>query len=350
MLQAVARTETASRAPTREAHASGVGFCVSADTVLESVADTGAVLLAYIDEIGEPGAFVSPDHPRFRTSPAFGYAGFVIDADYALDFGRAFTEEKRRLFRVELEQAEHPGRWERKGADIFHKFTLERQPQQFRVFNALVRQCRQFGGRLFFYADEKSRGTPGQVRVEPEDRETAAMRETLNRIARHAQSRDSNVMVMLDQVNEKTRAKRLPIMYSHVLGRAADHPEMRHIVEPPMHIDSVLSSNIQFADWVAACVSRALENQLLAESRHGSVILSDILREVRSGSMWTYESKIHLRHRGVADLCRAEIFSKARPLFPRPEGHLVNEHLDPAVVEKMRGIAEASMRQARTSR
>lgn len=211
----------------------------------------------------------------------------------------------------------------------------------------MVRQCRQLGGRLFFYADDKPRGPPGQVRAEPEDREVAAMRETLSRIARHAQTRDSNVMVMIDQVNEKTRAKRLPVMYSHVLGRAAEYPEMRHVVEPPMHIDSVLSSNIQFADWVAACTSRALEYQLLTESRHGSVVLSDALREIRAGSAWTYESKVHLRHRAVADLCRAEIFGKERPLFPRPDGHLVHEHLDPAVVEKMRGIAEAATRQPR---
>ena len=305
------------------------------------------MLLAYIDEIGEPGAFVSPDHSRYKTSPAFGYAGFIIDADHALDFGRAFAEEKRQLFRMELERAEHAGRWERKGNELFNQVTLERQPQQFRVFNFLVQQCRHFGGRLFYYADEKPRGTPGQVRVEPEDREVAAMRETLNRIARHAQTRQSNVMVMIDQVNEKTRAKRLPVMYSHVLGRAADYPEMRRLVEPPMHIDSVLSSNIQFADWVAACTSRALEYQLLTESRHGSVALSDTLREVRAGSVWTYESKVHLRHRAVADLCRAEIFDKTRPLFPQPEGHLVNEHLDPAVVEKMRGIAEAAVRRSR---
>lgn len=114
-----------------------------------------------------------------------------------------------------------------------------------------------------------------------------------------------------------------------------------------MHIDSVLSSNIQFADWMAACVSRALEHQLLSESRHGSVVVSDLLKEVRNGSVWTYESMIHLRHRVVDDLNRAEIFGRSRPLFPKPEGHLVNEHLDAAVVEKMRGIAEAAARQNR---
>ena len=35
------------------------------------------MLFAYIDEIGEAGAFISKDHKRFNTSPVFGYAGFV---------------------------------------------------------------------------------------------------------------------------------------------------------------------------------------------------------------------------------------------------------------------------------
>ena len=30
------------------------------------------MLLAYIDEIGQSGAFVSPDHKRFNDSPALG--------------------------------------------------------------------------------------------------------------------------------------------------------------------------------------------------------------------------------------------------------------------------------------
>lgn len=60
------------------------------------------VLLAYIDEIGETGAFVSRDDARYKTSPAFGYAGFIIPADNARAFGQAFTENKRTLFATEL--------------------------------------------------------------------------------------------------------------------------------------------------------------------------------------------------------------------------------------------------------
>lgn len=36
------------------------------------------MLIAYIDEVGEAGAFISKDHKRFKISPAFGYAGFVV--------------------------------------------------------------------------------------------------------------------------------------------------------------------------------------------------------------------------------------------------------------------------------
>ena len=36
------------------------------------------MLIAYIDEVGEAGAFISKDHKRFKISPVFGYAGFVV--------------------------------------------------------------------------------------------------------------------------------------------------------------------------------------------------------------------------------------------------------------------------------
>lgn len=70
------------------------------------------MLLAYIDEIGETGAFVSKEHERFNTSPAFGYAGFIIPEDKARLFGAVFTEEKRRVFKTEIEIAKNPVQWE----------------------------------------------------------------------------------------------------------------------------------------------------------------------------------------------------------------------------------------------
>lgn len=147
---------------------------------------TGGVLLAYIDEIGEAGAFVSRDHPTFNTSPAFGYAGFILLDAQARAFGAHCTAAKRSLFRTEIDHAEHPGRWERKGSEIFRPLTHEKFPQQLRVFSGLVKRLTRLGGRLFSYADEKPLGTPKQTGLDTVRRETEAMQEPLNRLARHA--------------------------------------------------------------------------------------------------------------------------------------------------------------------
>ena len=297
------------------------------------------MLLAYIDETGEPGAYVSPEHPRYHTSPAFGYAGFVIPDDAARDFGARFQREKRVLFASELGDVEHPGRWERKGARIFRPGTAEKYPQQFRVFNALVGFLMKCHGRLFYYADEKPQGTPKQTHLDPAERETQAMSETLNRLARYAKNCNDNLLVMLDQVNEKTRRERVADMYAHVFRRTAEYPEMRRVIEPPMHIDSILSANIQFADWVAAFVSRAIDFQLVRTSKHQWVTDQDLFPCLRGS--FTYESKLHLYERSVRDINHSHVLDRHRPLHPVPGGHLFGESVDPAVARKMRAVAEA---------
>lgn len=303
------------------------------------------VLLAYIDEIGETGAFVSRGHPRFNTSLSFGYAGFVVPAGNAREFGAIFQSEKKLLYRREIERAEHPGRWERKGSDVFRASTPAEFPAQLRVFDALVQHVRRLGGHLFYYADEKPVGTPPQTRGRFEtdkhlytDRETRAMREALNRIARHADHSDKNVMVMIDQVNEKDRSARVPIMYSHILGRAAEFPEMRRIIEPPMHVDSVLSANIQFADWVAACVTRAIDYQLLNDSPHKWITEPKTLPSVKA--CFTHDSKVHLWHRSVADLHQGEVFRSFRPLFPPVGGQTVASNVELSAIRRMKAAAE----------
>lgn len=297
------------------------------------------MLLAYIDEIGETGAFVSHDHPRFKTSPAFGYAGFVVPAVNARRFGAAFTANKRAMFQTEIGD-DDPACFERKGAELFRPATLEQFPHQVRVFNSLVAQLRDFGGALFFYADEKPIGTPKQTGLDTDARETAAMREALNRLARHAQRRsDTNILVMIDQINEKTRIDRLQTMYGHILGRASDFPEMKLIVEPPMHVDSKLSSNVQFADWVAACVTRGIDYQLIAASRYRWITDDRALSSLRGA--FTNESKLHFWHRSLDDLHHAQIFNRNRPVHPVAHGHLLGaENFE--VFRRIKAAAERS--------
>lgn len=303
------------------------------------------MLLAYIDETGEPGAYVSPHHDRYKTSPAFGYAGFVIPETSVWDFASSFQRKKREVFASEVEGVENPGRWERKGASIFRQKTLLAHPQQFRVFVGLVKELRRRKGSLFYYADEKPLGTPKQTALDPDEREAGAMREALNRLARYADRQDENILVMIDQINEKTRVERVARMYGHVFNRVKDYPEMRRLVEPPMHIDSKLSASVQFADWVAAWVTRAIDYQLVRDSRHRWVVDAEPLNDLKG--VFTYESKLHLHERTVEDINNSEILARFRPIYPVPHGNLIGASVDPDVARKMRGIAEASRRRRR---
>lgn len=300
------------------------------------------MLLAYIDEIGETGAFISSDHARYNTSPAFGYAGFVIPADVARRFGAKINFVKRGLFKAEIDAADHPGRWERKGASIFRRDTHQTFPNQIRAFNGLVEQLRALGGCVFYYADEKPIGTPGQTKLDTTARETSAMQESLNRIARHADNAQSNVMVVIDQINEKTRAERLPLMYSHILGRASDHPEMKRIIEPPMHVDSALSSNIQFAGWIAACLTRAIHYHLIEHSPFGWVTHHNrggLLPALHGG--FTLESKLHLQnYRSVKDLNNSDIVRTKRPLFPLGSGNRIGSAITPEEQRRLQAITQ----------
>jgi len=294
------------------------------------------MLLAYIDEIGETGAFVSKTDKRYNTSPAFGYAGFMIPAENARQFASIFVQEKRLLFATDLVGVENPGRWERKGADIFRPLTHEHYPHQLRVFNGLVKRAIDLGASLFYYADEKPLGTPQQTQLDTEARETAAMRETLNRLCSRADRSDQNLIVLIDQINESQRAKRLPNMYGHILSRAADRQEMRRIIEPPMHVDSTLSANIQFADWIAAAITRAIEYQLIESSPFDWI--PSLLAPLRGS--FTYESKLHLNQRSISDLNHSEILAAHRSVFPPIAGQRLSNSVDPAVLRKIYGAAQ----------
>ncbi|HWL60424.1 MAG TPA: DUF3800 domain-containing protein [Microbacteriaceae bacterium] len=295
------------------------------------------MLLAYLDEIGETGAFISKADPRFNTSPAFGYAGFVLPVAEARRFGAWVTEEKRRVFAGELAASERPAQWEKKGSAIFREATLRNYPQQIRVFNSLVRRLRSIGGNLFYYVDEKPIGTPKQTRLDQIGRESAAMKETLNRLARHAESQHKHLLAMLDQVNEKQRIERMPTMYAHMFSRAGEFEEMKRIVEPPMHLDSVVSANIQFADWIAACVSRAVDYQLIERSEFGWITGSwvDAVR-----GAFTHESKVHLHHRAIGDIHHSTVFSRERRLFPHVDGQRIGATIPEDALRKLRAAAE----------
>lgn len=285
------------------------------------------MLLAYIDEIGQSGAFVSPNHKRFNDSPAFGYGGFVIPEESARELGAEFARVKLEAFANEIPDDCNPGHWEKKGADLLFAQVQNFRPQNVRILAGLFKKLARLNGQLFYYAEEKPLGTPKQVNTgkkEFREREETAMKETLNRLARHADFSDHNILVMMDQINEKSRKQRLPAMYAHIYSRSQQHKEMRRILEPPMHIDSENSTNIQLADWVCAFLKRAIDCQLVKDSKY-QWIPDSVAAKAAKGN-FTYESKLHLHERSIEDFNHSQlIIPGVRPMFVKEGGYSLRD-------------------------
>lgn len=304
------------------------------------------MFVAYLDEVGEAGAFVSRDHPKYNTSPAFGYAGFLIPEDQVRRFGEEFVRQKESLFARNVSSSSgDKGTWEIKGSEYFNKRTPD-YPERLRVFDHLVKILLHRGGKLFYSATEKDIGTPKQTHLDRDKVESEAMQQALNRLARYADLHDSNLMVIMDQINEKERKERVHKMYGHVYSRQKEYQEMRRILEPPMHLDSELSSNIQFADWIAALVGRAIDYQLLEDSVYAWVTDRRKVKFLaRDHKAFTYESKLHLHERSCEHIANSKLFNRTRPLYPENRSiPMSDENL-----KKLRQVVETNKaRQQRT--
>lgn len=189
-------------------------------------------------------------------------------------------------------------------------------------FRELVRFLCSHRGRLFFYGEEKPLGTTTErwgkdSRLQKQgvlEFKWNCLHQALNRLCTYAESMREDLIVIMDAENEKERVVQVQNSYAHVFTRAADpdHSEMRRMIESTMHVDSKLSANVQFADWVAAAVRRAFEYQLLEDSPFSWV--PTVFEELMRGRL-TNESKLYLSHSrgGVRDLHNSDIFARERP-------------------------------------
>ena len=92
---------------------SGAGFCVSEGLL-------ATTYFAYLDEFGHIGPYISRTHPRYKTSPVFGLAGFVLPAAQVRSLGTWFFQRKCQMLDFEIQRSgEHPAVWEKKGASLF---------------------------------------------------------------------------------------------------------------------------------------------------------------------------------------------------------------------------------------
>jgi len=214
------------------------------------------VLVAYLDEFGHVGPYMSTTHRKFCHHPVFGYAGIVIPAENVRAFGAKFERVKERQFRSEIvASGDHPRRWEKKGSEIFTTGAFERYPQRVDFIADLADYLTKLGGRLFFYGEVKPIGTEKMTGESASARTTQVLTEVVRRLCRYADGLDKHLTVLLDQGGPMPREEAITSMASFIYS--SDHPSMKRIIEVPMQLESHRYGAMQFADWICAIATRA---------------------------------------------------------------------------------------------
>ena len=207
---------------------------------------------AYLDEFGHIGPYVSRADPKYKGSPVFGLAGFVLPAAEVRGFGTWFFQRKCELLEFEITRSgEHPAVWEKKGASLFTVINVTRYRELRKFTNRLFNKIEKLGGFVFYVGIRKTRAPAAH---NPNRLYARVLLEAIKRIDEFCEKdRDprDNFIVMLDE--HEQRSALITTAARSMYGKNAPR---RHLIEPPFHLESHRYQTIQASDWIAGLVGR----------------------------------------------------------------------------------------------
>ena len=208
--------------------------------------------IAYLDEFGHVGPYVSRGDRRHNDSPVFGFAGFLMPAAEVRTFGTWFYQRKRELLDFEIRRSgKHPAVWEKKGSSLYRAANLRRYPGLRRLTSRLLTRIERAGGHVF-YAGVRKTSTP-----ESHDANAlyaAMLREAIGRIDAYCRDGSDPPARFLLALDEHPRRAELLTAVGRDMYAGED--ARRQLVEPPFHLESHRYQTVQAADWIAALVGR----------------------------------------------------------------------------------------------
>ena len=207
---------------------------------------------AYLDEFGHVGPYISRNHPKYRESPVFGLAGFVLPADEVRGFGTWFYQRKCELLDFEIGRSEkHPALWEKKGSSLYTVTNVSRYPELRKFTNRFLNKIKALGGFVLHVGIRKD--APPETH-DPNRLYESVLIEVIKRIDQFcAEDCDppGNFVLILDEHTQRPAlvARAAQSMYRKNEGH-------RHLIEPPFHVESHSYQTLQAADWIAGLIGR----------------------------------------------------------------------------------------------
>ena len=208
--------------------------------------------IAYLDEFGHIGPFVSREHPKHNTSPVFGLGGFVLRSSKVRAFATWFYQLKCNLRQFEIDRDGIPAyQWEKKGAALYTTMNVlkyrELRNATFRLMNRIERD----GGMVFYVGLQKTH-TPELNNSKRLYR--AVLRESIKRIDQFCAARDAHFQIILDELKSQDdfRAQIVAETSIQMFGDA----RATTMIEPPIQAESHLFQTLQCADWLCGLIGR----------------------------------------------------------------------------------------------
>ncbi|WP_049871109.1 DUF3800 domain-containing protein [Desulfurispirillum indicum] len=230
--------------------------------------------IAYLDEFGHIGPYISATDPKHKTHPVFGLGGLVLPYNQVRDFSTYFFKLKNNLLNFELQKSKkHPAKWEKKGSQLYTVKNVEKYHElraaTYRLFNAV----RDRGGFLIYVGIEKKR------RVEGHDAKKlyhSVLREAIKRLDQEAEQREAQFMLILDQQEENVL--RGEIVETASIAMYGVEPRYR-LIEPPVQVESHLYQTVQCADWLCGIFGRLIHYEFEPTVRPGYKIFLDYFND-----------------------------------------------------------------------
>ncbi|WP_203595509.1 DUF3800 domain-containing protein [Salipiger sp. PrR002] len=208
--------------------------------------------MVYLDEFGHIGPFVSKHDAKFKESPVFGLAGYILPLEEVRSFGTWFYQQKCRLLKFEIDRAEqHPAVWEKKGSALYTVTNVTRYREFRATTNRILNKIQKIGGKTFCVGLRK---THSPETADANARYHGVPKEALKRLndfCEHDAPVDSRFFLALDEHDQRDQLLTTASMQMY----GGDTP-MRHLIEPPFQIESHRYQTMQAADWLAGLVRR----------------------------------------------------------------------------------------------
>ncbi len=212
--------------------------------------------IAFLDEFGHIGPFVSRTDPRFSQSPVFGLAGFIIPHHHARHIATWFFQAKNNLLTRELRSIKvHPATWEKKGTSLITtKNILKYYPLRKMIFR-LISEIYRCGGRIIYYGRHKYQ-SPDQSKAK--GLYTTVLAHIIRNSDDFCQDKDDkHFMMILDQ-----HESRIDLIATAAKTMFGGNPA-RNLIEPLFQVESHLYQTIQAADWIATVIGRIMAYRMM---------------------------------------------------------------------------------------